>query len=99
MNHALAYLWFSLLKRKAARFIWNLRRPTTLLGFASLLFFLAVLFHFRHEKFFAEFVRPGSLAGGVLLMLGGSLFKGFLQRGLVFEPPDVEFLFTGPFTQ
>ena len=37
--------------------------------------------------------------GGALLMAGGALFKGFLQRGLVFEPPDIEFLFTSPFTQ
>jgi hypothetical protein len=39
------------------------------------------------------------LIAGALVMLGGSLFKGFLQRGLVFEPPDVQFLFTSPFTQ
>ena len=32
-------------------------------------------------------------------MLVGSLIKGFWQRGLVFEPPDIEFLFTSPFTQ
>jgi hypothetical protein len=32
-------------------------------------------------------------------MLGGSVFKGFLRRGLAFEPADVEFLFTGPFSQ
>jgi len=32
-------------------------------------------------------------------MLMGSLMKGFWQRGLVFEPPDIEFVFTSPFTQ
>jgi hypothetical protein len=99
MNRALTYLWFSLLKRRALHYIRSLRRPTTLIGFAALVFFLYCLFHFRREEWRAQLIRPEVLTGCALVMLGGSLFKGFLQRGLVFEPPDVQFLFTSPFTQ
>ena len=99
MNRALTYLWFTLVKRRMLQFIRGLRRPTTLIGIAALVFFLGFLFLHRHADVFAQFVRPASLIGGALVMLGGSFFKGFLQRGLVFEPPDVEFVFTSPFTQ
>jgi hypothetical protein len=99
MNSALTYLWFALLKRKALRFVGNLRRPTTLIGFAALVFLLGFCFHHRRQEIFANLIRPEVLIAGALVMLGGSVFKGFLQRGLVFEPPDVQFLFTSPFTQ
>src|SRR5712691_2885794 len=99
MNRALTYLWFTLAKRRMLQFICGLRRPTTLIGISALVFFLGFLFLHRHAEVFAQFVRPASLMGAALVMLGGSFFKGFLQRGLVFEPPDVEFLFTSPFTQ
>lgn len=99
MNQALTYLWFSLLKRKALRYISSLRRPTALIGFGALMFGLGFWFYYRHLDFFAHLVRSEVLIGCALLMLGGSVFKGFLQRGLVFEPPDVQFLFTSPFTQ
>ena len=99
MSLALTYLWFVLLKRKALYFCRGLRRPTTLIGFAALLSFVGFLFYYRHHEVFAQLVRRETLIGGMLVMLCGSVFKGFLQRGLVFEPPDVEFLFTSPFTQ
>jgi len=99
MNRALIYLWLMLLKRKAFHFLYGLRRPTTLIGIGSLVFFVGFLFWHRHEDLFGHLVRREILIGGALVMLCGSLFKGFLQRGLVFELPDVEFLFTSPFTQ
>jgi hypothetical protein len=99
MNAALTYLWLTLLKRKALHFVRSLRRPATLIGFASLVFLVGILFHYRHEMVFRQLVRPEGLLGGALLMFGGALFNGFLRRGLVFEPPDIEFLFTSPFTQ
>lgn len=99
MNRALGYLWLTLLKRRALYYVGCLRRPTTLIGFAALLFLVGILFHYHRAKGFGQLVRAESLIGGALLMMGGALFKGFLQRGLVFEPPDVEFLFTSPFTQ
>jgi hypothetical protein len=80
------------------RFCHGLRRPATLIGFAALASLFGVLFHYRTEPFFAEFVRPESLVGGVMIMLGGSVFQGFVLRGLAFEPPDLEFIFTRPFT-
>jgi hypothetical protein len=95
---ALLYLAFALLKGKSRQFLRNLRRPTTALGFGSLLFVFGILFHFRHETFFAELMRPATILGAVLIMLCGSLFKGFLQRGLVFELADIDFVFTSPFT-
>ncbi len=99
MNRALAYLWFSLLKRRALRALLGLRRPTSLIGFAAVAFFVGLLYHYRHEQIFAQCMRPASLFGAAFIMIGGAFFKGFLQRGLVFEPPDVQFLFTSPFTQ
>jgi hypothetical protein len=99
MNFALTYLWLTLLKRRSLYLVRSLRRPATLIGFAALLFLIGVLFHYRRAEGFAQLVRTESLIGGAILMMGGALFKGFLQRGLVFEPPDIEFLFTSPFTQ
>ncbi len=99
MNRALIYLWLALLKGRILYLLRSLRRPTTLIGFAAVLFLVGIAFHYRNESGFAQLVRAESLIGGGLLMIGGALFKGFLQRGLVFQPPDVEFLFTSPFTQ
>src|SRR5215472_6416508 len=98
-DFALLYLSASLLKGRARHFLQNLRRPTTALGFASVLFAFGILFHFRHASAFGEMGRPQIFVGGMLVMLGGSLFKGFLQRGLVFELADMEFVFTSPFTK
>jgi len=99
MNGALTYLWLALLKRRAFYLARSLRRPATLIGFAALAFLTGILFHYRRADAYSQLVRTESLIGGALLMLGGAVFKGFLQRGLVFEPPDIEFLFTSPFTQ
>src|SRR5437660_1396387 len=99
MNRALFYLWISLLKRGASRAVRKLRYPTNAIGIASLAFALGTAFHFRHADFYRLAILREVLVGGALVMLGGSLFKGFLQRGLVFELPDTEFLFTGPFTR
>jgi hypothetical protein len=99
MNAALLYLCLTLLKRRSLHFCRSLRRPTTLIGFAAVLCLVGFLFHHRGQEVFGQLVRRESLIGGALVMLGGSLFKGFLQRGLVFEPPDIEFLFTSPFTE
>ena len=46
-----------------------------------------------------QLIRRENLIGGALVMLGGSVFKGVLQRGLACEPADVQFLFTSPFTE
>jgi hypothetical protein len=99
MNPAVLYLWFALLKRRAFLFVRSLRRPTTLVGFAGVLVLLGVLFWFRHHEIFGHLVERDRLIAGALLMLVGSLIKGFWQRGLVFEPSDIEFVFTSPFTQ
>ncbi len=99
MNRALFYLWFTQIKRRLLRFATGLRRPSMFLGFAAVVSSNAFLFHYRHEEMFAQVVRPASLVGGALIMLYGSVFTGFRQRGLVFEPPDLEFIFTAPFTR
>jgi len=99
MNPALLYLWFALLKRRALHFVRGLRRPTTLLGYAYVLGLLGVLFCFRQHEIFGRLVQRDTLMTGAVLMFGGSFVKGFWQRGLVFEPPDIEFIFTSPFSQ
>jgi len=60
---------------------------------------VGVLFYFRGHEIFGRLLQRENLAGGALIMVCGSVFKGFLQRGLVFEPADLEFVFTSPFTQ
>jgi hypothetical protein len=99
MNQALFYLWLALLKRRTLRFVRSLRRPTTLIGAISVASLLGFLFYFREHKVMGEVVRSENLVGAGLIMLCGSLFKGFLQRGLVCELADIEFVFTSPFTQ
>src|SRR5262245_54505782 len=98
MNFALLYLWWTLLKRRTLRFVRDLRRPTKLIGFTALAGLLGFLFYFRHDAFVGHLVRRETAIGCGLIMLGGSAFKGFLQRGLAFDPADVGFLFAGPFT-
>jgi hypothetical protein len=58
-----------------------------------------VLFCFRQHEIFGRLVQRDTLMTGAVLMFGGSFVKGFWQRGLVFEPPDIEFIFTSPFSQ
>jgi hypothetical protein len=99
MNRALLFLWLALLKRRALQFLHSLRRPATLIGFVASLGLLGVLFWYRQEEFLGRLVQRNNLITGVVLMLEASLIKGFWQRGLVFEPADIEFLFTSPFTQ
>ena len=99
MNPALIYLWWTLLKRRMLRAGRDLRHPTKLIGFAALVGLFGFLFYFREHEFVGQLIRRETLVGCALVMLGGSVFKGFLRRGLAFEPADVEFLFTGPFTQ
>jgi len=98
MNPALLYLCLGLLKRKALRFCSDLRRPTRLLGFAAVAGLVGFLFYQREREFFGRLVGREAMIGCALVMLARSLFTGFLRRGLVFEPADVEFLFTGPFS-
>ncbi|HZR18328.1 MAG TPA: putative ABC exporter domain-containing protein [Verrucomicrobiae bacterium] len=98
MNRALLFLWTALLRGRALRFMRGLRRPTSCLGLVATLVLLGFLFYFRNEKLFGQLVRKENLVGAGLIMVCGSIFKGFLQRGLRCEPADIEFLFTSPFT-
>jgi len=99
MKNALAYLWVSLAKRKALHFFKSLRRPTTLIGFLAVASLVGFCIHFRHHELMGHLVEPRTLVGGALILFGGSLFQGFSQRGVLFEPADIEFLFTSPFTR
>ena len=99
MNRALFYLWVALLKRRGLYFLRGLRRPTTFVGFAAVAGLVGVLFWFRHHELLGRLVKRESLITAAVLMLGGSHIKGFWQRGLVFEPADIEYVFTSPFTE
>ena len=99
MNRALLYLWLTLLKQRMWYFCRSLRRPATLIGFVAVLALVLFLFYFRGHEVVGRVLGSKNLIGAALVMLCGSVFKGFLQRGLIFEPPDIEFLFTSPFTQ
>jgi len=99
VNAALVYLWLALSKRKLLRFGNALRRPTTLIGFLAVVVLVGFMFSFRRHEVVGHLVEPRILGGCAFLMIFASLFKGFLQRGLVFDPPDIDFLFTSPFTQ
>ncbi len=98
-DDALIYLWFTLIKRRMVRFFGRLRRPATLIGFAAVAVLLGFLFYFRTAEVVGRLAQPRVLVGVAVLMVCASLFKGFLQRGLAFEPADIDFLFTSPFTQ
>ena len=90
MNRALFYLWITLLKRQTLQHLRGLRRPPTLIGFAALASMLGCFLYYRaHHEVTARLGWAG-LLGVFMVMTGGSLFKGFIQRGLVFDPPDVE---------
>src|SRR5579859_7748015 len=95
---ALLFLWSALLRRRFLRFVYGLRRPTSCIGVLAVVAFLGFLFYFRDHKVVGQLVRKENLVGAALVMFCGSVFKGFLQRGLLCEPADVEFLFTSPFT-
>lgn len=99
MSRALLFLWFTLFKKRAFLFVVDLRRPAKLLGFLTPLSLLGFLYYYHDHEFFGQLLRREAIVGCVLLMLAGSVGKGFLQRGIVFEKSDVEFLFTGPFAQ
>lgn len=99
MNRALAYLLYSQKVNGAIEFVRSLKRPKKALAF---LFWLALI----------GLMIAAQLAGGVArspdraadsvrallsVMLLLSVVGGFLQRGLAFQPSDVDFLFPGPF--
>ncbi len=98
MNAALFYLYFSLLRRRILRFLSELRRPAKLLGWTAPLALFAWLYYYRQSEFFTGLFKWQAMTGCALVMLAGSLCKGFFQRGIIFDPPDTEFLFIGPFT-
>lgn len=99
MNRALFFLWFALLKRRVFQFGRSLRRPTTCIGVLAVTIMFGFMFYFRKDSVVGHLVEPRVLAGGAFLMAFISVFKGFLQRGLVFQQADIDFLFTSPFTQ
>src|SRR5437867_13119475 len=80
MSPALLYLWWTLLKRRTHSFARDLRRPTKLIGFAALVGLVGFLFYFREHEFVGQLVRRETAIGCGLIMLGGSVFKGFLRR-------------------
>ena len=98
MNAALFYLYFSLLRRRILRFLAELRRPAKLLGWTAPLALFALVYYYREAEFFTGLFKWQAMTGCAFVMLAGSLCKGFFQRGIIFDPPDAEFLFTGPFT-
>src|SRR5258706_15620108 len=98
MNVALFYLYRTLLQRRVLRFVRELRRPAKLLGWLAPAGLFALLFYYRRAEFFDSLLKWQAMAGCAFLMLAGSIGKGFFQRGLVFDPPDAEFLFIAPFT-
>ncbi len=100
MNPALVFLFVALLKQRTRRLFQALRRPAPLLGTLSAAVTLGWIYHlYRRESALGELLQPVALTGYALVMLAGSVLKGFLQRGLAFDLPDVEFLFPGPFAQ
>ena len=99
MNRALLYLWWTLLRRRCSCSCRGLRRPTTLIACLWVLGIDGCLFYYRGNEAFGRMIRREVLVGAILIMILGSVIKGFLQRGLAFEPADIEFVFTSPFTQ
>jgi hypothetical protein len=99
MNKALVFLYWTLLRRKVLHFCRDLRRPVNLISALIVCTLLGVLVYHRNDAEFVKFITRVPLWFVLSLLFVVSLCRGFMQRGLVFESADVEFLFTGPFRE
>ncbi len=103
MNRALLYLIRRQRVNAARQFVRGLRRPRKLIG---LLFWVSVVGLMIWSQIVARRVgatAPEEGATALTALLGfilvASAFGGLMQRGLAFQPADIDFLFPGPFTR
>lgn len=103
MNRALLYLIHRQRVNAARQFVRGLRRPRKLLG---LLFWIALVGLMVWSQTMARSVGRSTVDDGATALtallgfiLVASMFGGLMQRGLAFQPADIDFLFPGPFTR
>jgi hypothetical protein len=98
MNTALGFLFYRLSGRRFVRWLNSLRHPGRLLGLVSCVAGFGLLFRFRDADFVQELVKSTPM--GLVIALAGfvSLIRGLMQKGIPFDPPDMEYLCCGPFS-
>ncbi len=99
MNSALWFLTWKLYSRSLKQWFIRLRQPGRLVGTACLGAALWSLYAFRHSDFISGLIRTTPLSVVVAFAFFLSIARGLLHRGLRFDPPDVEFVCSGPFTE
>ncbi len=102
MNRALLYLIVMQRKNSVIAFFRGLKEPRRLIATLFWVGFL-VLFLFSQSGEFTTNLRRDSARTALpalfsILLLTSSV-NGLLQRGLTFQPADVDFLFPGPFAR
>jgi hypothetical protein len=101
VNRALLWLWRTQRKNAVLRYLRRFRRwrelPRALLPIAALalVVYAVQLGSPRSEPLEASTFLSAALAAYLLL----EVFRGFSDRGIAFEPPEVDFLFPGPFSR
>ena len=99
MNTALGFLFWRLCGRGFIQWLRGLRHPGRLLGFVTSLAGLCMLFQYRNAEFVKELVASTPLGLVVVLAIFVSLIRGLMQKGIPFDPPDMEYLCCGPFSE
>ena len=69
------------------------------MGVAMLLCGLWFLYHVRNTRFVGDLLENTPLSLVVVLAVFVSVLRGLMQKGLRFDPSDVEYLFVGPFSE
>jgi hypothetical protein len=99
MNPALTYLFATQLKNRAKLAVVEMRQPGRLIGVAALVSLIVFLVRHREHEIFGWLVKTPVLSTLGLALVAISLIQGLMRRGMAFEAADVEFLFTGPFSE
>ena len=80
------------------RWLNSLRHPGRLLGLVACVVGFGLLFRYRDADFVQELAESTPLGLVVALAVFVSLIRGLLQKGVPFDPPDMEYLCCGPFS-
>ncbi len=99
MNAALWFLTRHLFLRGLKQWLIRLSQPGRLIGVCCLMGALWSLYVFRNADFIRDLIQSTPLSVVIVLAVFLSVARGLTQRGLRFDPPDIEFVCCGPFTE
>jgi hypothetical protein len=98
MNTALGFLFVRLSGRRFVSWLNSMRHPGRFLGTVACAVDFGLLFRYRDAEFVRELVESTPLSVVIGLAVFVSLIRGLLQKGIPFDPADMEYLCTGPFS-